>query len=89
MRKIKVEGYEVVVVPAGGQQLIAYVPALPGCVVQCAVSEREELPFRVARAIGNYLLAIAAFKMERELLPPRMKPMEKLKLDAPGQEEEL
>ena len=86
MRKMKMEGYEVVVVPADGQ-LVAYVPALPGCVVQCDAKEREELVFRVARAIGDYLLAVAAFKMERELLPPRMKPAEKLKLDAPEQEE--
>jgi len=88
MRKIKVEGYEVVVVPADGY-FVAYVPALPGCVVQCDAKEKEEMVFRVARAIGNYLLAVAAFKMERELLPPRMKPMEKIKLDMPSQEEEM
>ena len=88
MRKIKVEGYEVVVVPADGY-FVAYVPALPGCVVQCEAKEKEELVFRVARAIGNYLLAVAAFKMEKELLPPRMKPMEKLKLEAPAHEEEM
>ncbi len=88
MRKIRVEGYDVVVIPADGY-FVAYVPALPGCVVQCDAGEKDELAFRVARAIGNYLLAVAAFKMERELLPPRMKPMEKLKLDVHGQEEEL
>ncbi len=88
MRKIKVEGYEVVVVPADGY-FVAYVPTLPGCVVQCDVKEREDLVFRVARAIGNYLLAVAAFKAEKELLPPRMKPMEKIKLEAPSQEEEM
>jgi len=88
MKKIKVEGYEVVVVPADGQ-FVAYVPALPGCIVQCEAKEKEELVFRVARAIGNYLLAIAAFKMEKELLPPRMKPMEKLKLNMHEQEEEM
>lgn len=88
MRRIKVEGYEVVVLPAEGC-LVAYVPALPGCVVQCDVKEKEELVFRVARAIGNYLLAVAAFKMEKELLPPRMKPTEKLKLDVREQEEEM
>jgi len=88
MKKIKVEGYDVVVVPADGH-FVAYVPALPGCVVQCGANEKEELVFRVARAIGNYLLAIAAFKMEKELLPPRMKPMEKLKLNMHEQEEEM
>ena len=88
MKKIKVEGYDVVVVPADGY-FVAYVPALPGCVVQCGAKEKEEIVFRVARAIGNYLLAVAAFKMERELLPPRMKPAEKLKLDLPSQEEEM
>lgn len=86
MRKIRVEGYDVVVVPADGQ-LVAYVPALPGCAVQCEAKQKEELVFRVARAIGNYLLAAAAFKMEKELLPPRMKPMEKLKLSVHEQEE--
>jgi len=85
MRKIKVEGYDVVVVPSDGH-FVAYVPALPGCIVQCDAKEKEELAFRVARAIGNYLLAVAAFKMERELIPPRMKPMEKLKLDVPEEE---
>ena len=84
MKKMKVEGYDVVVVPADGQ-FVAYVPALPGCVVQCGAEEREELKFRVARAIGNYLMAVAAAKMERELLPPALKPREKLKLEAPGE----
>ena len=88
MKKIKVEGYDVVVVPADGR-FVAYVPALPGCVVQCEAKEKGELAFRVARAIGNYLLAVAAFRMERELLPPRMKPMEKLRLDLHSQEEEM
>ena len=82
MKKIKVEGYDVVVVPADGQ-LVAYVPALPGCVVQCSAEQKEELKFMVARAIGNYLMAVAAAKMEKELLPPAMKPREKLKLEAP------
>ena len=82
MKKIKVEGYGVVVVPADGQ-LVAYVPALPGCVVQCGAEEREGLKFRIARAIGNYLMAVAVAKMERELLPPAMKPREKLKLESP------
>lgn len=88
MKKIKVEGYEVVVVPADGY-FVAYVPALPGCIVQCDAKEKDELVFRVARAIGNYLLAVAAFKMEKELLPPRMKPMEKLKLEFSNPEEEM
>ncbi len=86
MRKIRVEGYEVVVVPADGY-FLAYVPALPGCIVQCGEEEKGELASRVARAIGNYLLAVAAFRMEKELLPPRMKPMEKLKPETPAEEE--
>ncbi|MEW5996558.1 MAG: hypothetical protein AB1657_03115 [Candidatus Micrarchaeota archaeon] len=88
MRKIKVEGYEVAVLPQEGC-IIAYVPALPGCVVQCDAKEKEELAFMVARAIGNYLLAAAVAKAEKELLPPRMKPGEKLKPEAPGSEEEM
>lgn len=86
MKGIRVEGYEVVVVPQDGQ-FVAYVPKLPGCAVMCKAEDREHLPFLVARAIGNYLISIVISRQEREMLPPGMRRGEKLNLEPPKEEE--
>ncbi|MDD2655845.1 MAG: hypothetical protein PHQ80_04220 [Candidatus ainarchaeum sp.] len=87
MGRMRVEGYDVVVMAEGGM-FTAYVPKLRGCAVRCKAEEREHLAFLVARAIANHLISRIVAKQERELFPPGMRRGEKLKLEPPSIEEE-
>ncbi len=86
MTRMRVEGYDVVVVEEGGV-FTAYVPKLKGCAVRCRAEERDQLAFLVARAITNHLISSIVAKQERELLPPAMRHGEKLNLEPPKEEE--
>ncbi|MFA5412695.1 MAG: hypothetical protein WC350_05105 [Candidatus Micrarchaeia archaeon] len=86
MSRMRVEGYDVVVVSEGGI-FTAYVPKLPGCAARCKAEEREHLAFLVARAIANHLISAIVSRQERELLPPAMRRDEKLNIEPPKEEE--
>ena len=87
MTRMKVEGYDVVVVAEGGV-FTAYVPKLPGCAARCRAEDRGHLAFLVARAIANHLVSAIVARQERELLPPGMRHGEKLNLEAPKEDEQ-
>lgn len=72
MKRMRVEGYEVEIVRRG-DGYVAYVPKLPGCAALCKESEREHLPFLMARAIADYLISIVISKQEAEMRPPGMR----------------
>ena len=86
MTRMRVDGYEVVVVSEGGT-FTAYVPKLKGCAVRCRAEERDQLAFLVARAIANHLISAIVSRQEKELFPPAMRREGRLNLE-PQKEEE-